>query len=107
MEQDSKQTANKCVICLILFQTSLDGYCSRQESPLGVVTTGVGSSKITAEIYVLILTTDIWGFADVEAATGGIVKWIERNNWKGPSVNLESWLVSGHSNGGKSTHFLL
>ena len=49
----------------------------------------------------LILTADIWGFADVEAAIGGIANWIESNKWKGPSVKLENWLVSGHSNGGK------
>ncbi len=49
----------------------------------------------------LTLIIDIWGFADVETAIAGIPGWIENNSWKGPSVDIDKWLVSGHSNGGK------
>lgn len=52
--------------------------------------------KLTAAI-------DIWGFRDVEAAVASIPSWIERFGWTGYGVYLESWLVSGHSNGGKYT----
>ena len=30
-----------------------------------------------------------------------IVSWIKRVGWRGPSVDISKWLVSGHSNGGK------
>ena len=44
----------------------------------------------------------VWGFADVEAAVRAIPGWIESIRWTGPGVNIERWLVSGHSNGGES-----
>ena len=43
---------------------------------------------------------DTWGFADVEAAAAAIPDWIESVGWRGSSVNVDRWLVSGHSNGG-------
>ncbi|KAH7555001.1 hypothetical protein BM1_07662 [Bipolaris maydis] len=48
-----------------------------------------------------------WGFADVEAAIAAIPDWIENNNWTGPGVDLDRWIVSGHSNGGQGTWFAL
>lgn len=48
-----------------------------------------------------------WGFADVEAAAGAIPKWIEKNDWTGPGVNTERWLVVGHSNGGQGAWYAL
>ncbi|USP80837.1 hypothetical protein yc1106_08111 [Curvularia clavata] len=48
-----------------------------------------------------------WGFADVEAAIAAIPGWIERNNWTGPGVDVDRWIVSGHSNGGQGTWFAL
>ena len=51
------------------------------------------------------LTTDLgpdtWGFADVEAAVAGIPVWIKNVGWNRPSVDVDKWLVSGHSNGGR------
>lgn len=44
---------------------------------------------------------DTWGFADVEAAINAIPAWIVDIGWKGPSVNVNRWLVVGHSNGGR------
>ena len=44
---------------------------------------------------------DTWGFADVEAGAAAIKDWIKDVDWKGPPVDTSSWLVSGHSNGGK------
>ena len=43
---------------------------------------------------------DAWGFADVEAAVKAVPLWIKSTGWSGPSVDIDSWLVSGHSNGG-------
>ncbi|KAK4990732.1 hypothetical protein LTR50_002268 [Elasticomyces elasticus] len=48
-----------------------------------------------------------WGFADVEAAVDAIPDWIKANGWKGPAVDTERWLVSGHSNGGQGTWYAL
>ena len=45
-------------------------------------------------------TIDTWGFADVEAAAAAILDWIESVGWRGSSVDVDRWLVSGHSNGG-------
>ena len=50
----------------------------------------------------LISNIDVWGFNDVEAAIGGILDWIDNNDWKGPLVDIEKWLISGHSNGGRT-----
>lgn len=46
-----------------------------------------------------------WGFADVEAAVAMIPDWINQVGWKGPSVDTDNWLVSGHSNGGQGTWY--
>ena len=48
------------------------------------------------------MRSDIWGFADIEAAIAAIPDWIHRASWNGPSVDENQWLVAGHSNGGKS-----
>ena len=55
------------------------------------------------------LTTkaDNWGFADVEAAVGSIPGWIELVGWQGPGVDINRWIVSGHSNGGQGTWYAL
>nr|POE53316.1 putative secreted protein [Quercus suber] len=47
-----------------------------------------------------------WGLADVEAAVAAIPDWIERNQWTGPGVDVDRWLVGGHSNGGQGTWYL-
>lgn len=44
---------------------------------------------------------DNWGFADVEAAIAAIPLWIDEVQWDGPGAQIDRWLVSGHSNGGK------
>ncbi|EMC96159.1 hypothetical protein BAUCODRAFT_33501 [Baudoinia panamericana UAMH 10762] len=49
----------------------------------------------------------IWGWADVEAAIAAIPAWIERHEWTGPGVNVNHWLVMGHSNGGQGTWYAL
>lgn len=48
-----------------------------------------------------------WGFADVEAAIDAIPAWIQHGNWSGPSVDVNRWIVSGHSNGGQGTWFAI
>jgi dipeptidyl aminopeptidase/acylaminoacyl peptidase len=48
-----------------------------------------------------------WGFADVEAAIEAIPAWIEGANWQGPGVDINRWIVSGHSNGGQGTWYAL
>ncbi|KAF2031612.1 hypothetical protein EK21DRAFT_110739 [Setomelanomma holmii] len=48
-----------------------------------------------------------WGFTDVEAAIAAIPDWIETVNWKGPHVDMNRWIVSGHSNGGQGTWYAL
>ena len=48
-----------------------------------------------------------WGFADVEAAVEAIPDWISNNHWTGPGVDINRWIVSGHSNGGQGTWFAL
>ncbi|KAF7195636.1 putative secreted protein [Pseudocercospora fuligena] len=42
-----------------------------------------------------------FGFPDVEAAVEMIPDWIEVNEWQGPGVDTQQWLVAGHSNGGQ------
>ena len=49
----------------------------------------------------------VWGLADVEAAIAAIPKWIEQVEWRGPGVDVNRWLVSGHSNGGQGTWYIL
>jgi dipeptidyl aminopeptidase/acylaminoacyl peptidase len=48
-----------------------------------------------------------WGFADVEAAIDAIPTWIEDATWEGPGVDINRWIVSGHSNGGQGTWYAL
>lgn len=48
-----------------------------------------------------------WGFADVEAAIKAIPDWIQYGNWSGPGVDIDRWIVSGHSNGGQATWYAL
>lgn len=48
-----------------------------------------------------------WGFADVEAAINAIPAWIQYGNWSGPDVDINRWIVSGHSNGGQGTWYAL
>ena len=48
-----------------------------------------------------------WGFADVEAAVAAIPDWIKQVAWQGPVVDVNRWLVSGHSNGGQGTWYTL
>ena len=45
--------------------------------------------------------SDQWGFADVEAAVAAIPGWIEAIGWNGPGIDVDRWLVAGHSNGGQ------
>jgi len=49
----------------------------------------------------------VWGLADVEAAVGMIPKWIEHVEWSGSGVDVDRWLVTGHSNGGQGTWYIL
>lgn len=48
-----------------------------------------------------------WGFADVEAAINAIPNWIDQVEWDGPGVDLDRWLVMGHSNGGQGAWYAL
>lgn len=48
-----------------------------------------------------------FGFADVEAATAAVLEWIESASWTGPGVDVDRWLVMGHSNGGQGTWYVL
>ena len=48
-----------------------------------------------------------WGFADVQAAINAIPDWIEQVGWDGVGVDVDRWLVSGHSNGGQGTWYAL
>lgn len=46
-----------------------------------------------------------WGFANVEAAIDAIPAWIYYSNWSGPSIDINRWIVSGHSNGGQGAWY--
>ncbi|KAK0269661.1 hypothetical protein LTS00_017218 [Friedmanniomyces endolithicus] len=48
-----------------------------------------------------------WGFADVEAAISAIPDWIKQVGWEGPGVDVDRWLVTGHSNGGQGVWYAL
>lgn len=48
-----------------------------------------------------------WGFADVEAAVAYIPRWIESVGWDGYGVDVDRWVVTGHSNGGQGTWYAL
>jgi len=43
----------------------------------------------------------------VEAAIASIPDWIESTGWKGPTADLDKWVVTGHSNGGQGTWYAL
>jgi predicted peptidase len=47
-----------------------------------------------------------WGFADVRSAIESIPSWIATTKWNGIGVDMEKWLVSGHSNGGQGTTYI-
>lgn len=49
----------------------------------------------------------VWGNADMEAAIAVIPRWIERVDWSGPGVDIDRWLVTGHSNGGQGVWYVL
>jgi len=49
-----------------------------------------------------------WGFYDVKAAVDALSTWIDRNKWsQGPIPALDSWMVTGHSNGGQGTWYTM
>jgi len=48
-----------------------------------------------------------WGFADIRAAIGSIPSWIKTMQWDGIGVDTDHWLVSGHSNGGQGTTYIM
>ncbi|GAB7340785.1 hypothetical protein MBLNU457_7157t1 [Dothideomycetes sp. NU457] len=49
-----------------------------------------------------------WGSADVKAAVSALPAWIERNKWtEGPAPALDSWMVTGHSNGGQGVWYTM
>ena len=48
-----------------------------------------------------------WGFADVRTAIESIGAWIKNTNWNGIGFDVEKWLVSGHSNGGQGTTYIM
>ncbi len=56
-------------------------------------------SVVFAEVYAQYIA-DNWGFADVEAAVLSISAWMHATRWAGYGVDIDSWLVTGHSNGG-------
>ena len=49
----------------------------------------------------------IWGLEDIEAAVAAIPKWIQQVDWDGPRVDVNKWLVGGHSNGGQGAWYVL
>ena len=48
----------------------------------------------------------VWGLADVSAAVSAIPDWIGSMQWTGPGVDIERWIVTGHSNGGQGSWFI-
>lgn len=48
-----------------------------------------------------------WGFADIKAAVEAIPSWIKHMGWTGPDVDINRWIVAGHSNGGQGTWYAL
>lgn len=48
----------------------------------------------------------VWGFGDVSSAVSAIPEWIRNMNWNGPGVDIEGWVVTGHSNGGQGAWFI-
>ena len=43
----------------------------------------------------------------MEAAVASIPDWIITMGWEGLGVDLDRWVVSGHSNGGQGTWYAL
>jgi predicted esterase len=48
----------------------------------------------------------VWGLADVTAAVSAISNWMSNMSWTGPGIDLERWIVTGHSNGGQGAWFI-
>jgi predicted esterase len=49
----------------------------------------------------------IWGSTDVQAAVHMIPNWINRFKWATIGVDVDRWLLAGHSNGGQGAWYLL
>lgn len=47
-----------------------------------------------------------WALADVNAAVSAIPGWIKNMGWTGPGVDINKWIVTGHSNGGQGSWFI-
>lgn len=63
----------------------------------------IGVSLLTVNYsfsLILIFLKDLWGFADVEAGINAIPEWMEQVGWKRQGIDLDKWVISGHSNGG-------
>lgn len=76
------------------------GLCSQQEVRNGVGMIGVRGPLATPGHPPLLIGTDTWGLADIEAAIAAIPLWMDTVAWDGPAADLNRWYVSGHSNGG-------
>jgi predicted esterase len=48
-----------------------------------------------------------WGIADVRAAIESVPSWINTTKWNGIGADVERWLISGHSNGGQGTTYIM
>lgn len=48
-----------------------------------------------------------YGFADAVAAAASIKDWIVAIGWNGADVDLDEWLIVGHSNGGQGVWYAL
>lgn len=51
-------------------------------------------------VLIDIFLKDVWGFADVEAGINAIPEWMHQVGWERQGIDLEKWVISGHSNGG-------
>jgi hypothetical protein len=43
----------------------------------------------------------------VEAGIAAIPQWMQKVEWARQGIDLEKWVVSGHSNGGQGTWYTL
>jgi hypothetical protein len=82
----------------------LPDLCAWVVCPSGVTTwSGDDWRKFGAFWLAMLTALDTWGAADVANSVYFVQSWIEAMGWSGRGVDVSKILVSGHSNGGKTS----
>lgn len=62
---------------------------------------GVGFDPSVVEFPANRLSSDTWGFADLQHSVRALNDYIKYSGWTGVGLIDGDWIIAGHSNGGK------